>query len=279
MLFEGRGEVGYGRITQHDGYFRNAQSFLIEEITRMLHALALIEVEDGGAEHFLETFLEITFVDGHFPAQLLDGKRLTDVLQEHFPGLDYLAPIGFIGEELTLEPFHFLLTYHAFQAVQEQHLALSVDEDVLHAIGVAVVKKGFQHKAGPSAEGEYLGKRRGMTKIEDILAERAIRLPGFPELGEMYRLEAEAKHVNRIDTFRAAGRLINLTGITLRAVLPAIDVAGDAESQLEVVPGGLILLYVIDQHARIFYGPLGMPLISFDGVLYRAGHMLLFLIK
>ena len=151
----------------------------------MFHALALVKIEDGGAEHFLEALLQVALIDSHLAAQLLNGERLADVLQKNFPGPDDLFPVGFIGQELTLESFHFFFSYHTFQAIQQQHLALGIDEDVLHAIGVAMVEKGLQHQAGPSAKREYLGKGGRMTEIQDILAKRTLRLTGPSELREM----------------------------------------------------------------------------------------------
>ena len=83
----------------------------------MFHALALVKIEDRGAEHFLESFLQIAFVDGHFTAQLLNGNGFANMLQENFSGPDDLFTVSFIGQELTLETFHFFFSHHAFQAV------------------------------------------------------------------------------------------------------------------------------------------------------------------
>ena len=196
----------------------------------MLHALALVKIENGSAEHFLEPFLQVTFVDGHLAAQLLDGKGFADMLQEHFPGPDDLFPVCLIGQEFTLEPFHFLFTHHAFKTVQQEHLALGIDEDILHAVRIAMVEQSLQHQAGPSAKRKYLGKRGGMTKVQDFLAKGAFRSAGFAELGEMDREEPEAKHIHRIHTLAAARRLVDLTGIALHAVPAAVHIPGYAKS-------------------------------------------------
>lgn len=59
----------------------------------MLHSLALVKIKDGGAKHFLEPFFQITFVDGHFPAQFLDGDGFANMLQKYLAGADDLFPV------------------------------------------------------------------------------------------------------------------------------------------------------------------------------------------
>ena len=68
MFFEGSGKMRNGRISQEDGYFRHTEALFIQEITGMLHALTLVEIKYSRAEHFLEAFLKITFIDSYFPA-------------------------------------------------------------------------------------------------------------------------------------------------------------------------------------------------------------------
>jgi hypothetical protein len=71
MLFKSCGEVGDRRITQEHRNFRNAQSFFIEQVFGMFHPLALVKIENGSAKHFLESFFQVTFIDGNFAASVL----------------------------------------------------------------------------------------------------------------------------------------------------------------------------------------------------------------
>ncbi len=73
--------MGDGRISQHHGYIGNTQAFFVEEIPRMFHALTLVEIKNGGSKEFLESFFQITFVDGHFTAEFPDGERFADMFQ------------------------------------------------------------------------------------------------------------------------------------------------------------------------------------------------------
>jgi hypothetical protein len=57
VFLECGGEMGDRGIAQHDGDFGDAEPFFIEEIAGMFHSLALVEIENGGAEHFFESLL------------------------------------------------------------------------------------------------------------------------------------------------------------------------------------------------------------------------------
>ena len=245
----------------------------------MFHPLALIKIEDGGAEHFLEALFQIAFIDRHFAAELFDSERFADVLKEHFPGADDLFPVRFICQELTLETFHFFLTYHAFQAIEQQHLALRVDEDILHAVRIAMVQEGLQYEAGPSAERQYFGERGRMTKVQHVLAKCAFGFTRPSELGEMDGKEAEAQDIHGINPFGAAWCFVDPTGVAFDAIFPAIHVAGYAKSQFQVILGGVVLFTVIDEHAQIVEIPLGVLVVPFDGVLDRTWYMSLFFIQ
>ena len=153
MLFKGSGEVRDGRIAEHDRHLGNTEPFFVQQVAGMFHPLALIEVENGRTEHFLEAFLEVAFVDGHLPAEFPDREWFADMAEEDFPGLDDLFPVGLVGEEFTLKAFYFFFSYHAFQAIKEQHLALGIDIDVLQAIGIGMVQQCLQHQPGPAAQG------------------------------------------------------------------------------------------------------------------------------
>ena len=152
VFFECCGEVGDGGIAEHDGDFGDAESFFIEEIAGVFHALALVEVEDGGPEHLFKAFFQVTFVDGDLAAELFDGEGFADVLEEYFAGLDDLFAVRLVSQEFALEAFHFFFAHHAFQAVEEEHLALGVDKDILEAVGVGVIQQRFKDEAGSTAE-------------------------------------------------------------------------------------------------------------------------------
>src|SRR6186713_2608713 len=117
MFLKCSGEMGDRRITQQHRYIGDAETFLIEQITGMLHTLTLVEIKDRCTEHLFKAFFQITFVDGNFPAEFLDGEGFVDMLEKDFPGPDDLVAVCLIGEELTLETFNFLFAYHALQAV------------------------------------------------------------------------------------------------------------------------------------------------------------------
>ena len=242
----------------------------------MFHALALVEVEDGGAEHFFKAFLQIAFVYGHLTTEFFYREGFTDMLQQDLACLDDLFAIGFIGQEFTLETFDFFFTDHAFQAIEQEHLALCVYEDILVAVGEAVVEKGLEHEAGATTEGKRLGKGLGMSEFQEIIAGGTFLLARACELGEVYGQEAETKGIDGIDAFRTAGAGVELTGITFDVFLFAIDVAGDTKSQFQVVLCSVFLAVVVDHLAHIVEAPLGIPAIAFDGITYGTGYLAFF---
>jgi hypothetical protein len=152
----------------------------------------------------LNPFFQIALVDGHFPAELFDGEWFADMAAGGSRGPDDLFPVGFVGEELALEAFHFFFTDHAFEAIKQQHLALGIDEDVLQAVGIGMVEQGFQHQAGPAAERKGLGEGGGMPEIEQVFADGSFGFPGTNELGEVDGKEAEAEYIHCLDPFGAA---------------------------------------------------------------------------
>ena len=170
----------------------------------MFHALALVEIENGGAEHLLKSLFQITFVDGDLPAEGFDRERLADLAEEYFPGADDLFPVCFVGEELTLESFHFFLADHAFEAIQEQHLALRIDKNVLQAVGIGMVQQGLEYQACPAAERKGFGEGDRMLEINQVFTDGVIRLAGPDELGKMDGLEAEAEYIDCLDAFRCS---------------------------------------------------------------------------
>ena len=156
VFLKGGGKMRDGGVAEHDRDFRHAQSFFIEQVTGMFHALALVKIENCGSEHFLEALLQIALIDGDLAAELFDGQGFADVLQQHFPGPDDLFAVGLVGQELALEAFYLFLTEHAFEAVQEQHLALCIDKNIFEAIGKTMVKKRLEKHPRPSAKAEDL---------------------------------------------------------------------------------------------------------------------------
>ncbi len=139
----------------------------------MLHTLVLVEVEYGGAEQLFEAFLQVTLVDSHFAAQLLDGDGLTDMLDEDLARFHDLVAVSFIGQELALEGLDafiaFLFAQHAFQAIEQEHLHLCIDVDILHAACEVVIQHSFQHHACSAAKVEHFGERRMMKELEDLI--------------------------------------------------------------------------------------------------------------
>src|SRR5690606_29471353 len=61
--------------------------------------------------------------------------------------------------------------------------------------------------------------------------------------------------------------------------LPAIHITRHAEFKLQVVFFLFISRKVIDQHACIFYTHFRLAIVSLDGILDRARHLLLLLVK
>jgi len=240
VFFECCGEMGNGGVAQHDGNFGDAEAFFVEQVAGVFHALALVEVEDRRSEHLFKPFFQVTFVDGDLAAELLDSERFADMLQEDLAGLDDLIAIGFVGEELALEAFHFFFSDHTFQAIKQEHLALGVDKDVLQAVGIAVIQQGFEDKTGPSAEGKGLGEGSRMSEFQQVVADGVVGFAGpdrqrasylgADELGKVNGKKAEAKHVYGVDAFGAAGGGVELTGITFEFFFSAIDPTGEAET-------------------------------------------------
>jgi hypothetical protein len=120
----------------------------------MLHALALIEIENGGAENFPESSFEITFVDGYLPAQGLDGYGVANVLQQDLTGFEYLLPVGLIVQEFTTYVRLVLAVIHAIKAVQQKDLCLCVYENVGEAVGVIMIQQGFYSRPCFAANGK-----------------------------------------------------------------------------------------------------------------------------
>ena len=83
MFFEGCRKMRDGRITQHDGNLGNGHTFFVKKIFGMLHPLALVKIENGGAKHFFEPLFQVTFVHRHLAAQFLDRNPLTDLLDKY----------------------------------------------------------------------------------------------------------------------------------------------------------------------------------------------------
>ena len=120
----------------------------------MFHPLALVKIEDGRTKHFLEALLQVTFIDGYLPAQLLDGDGLTNLLEQDLAGSGDLFPVGLISQELVGHHIN-LLVFHAIQAVEQKHLGLGIHENILQVAGIGIVKESFQHKPRARTHGKY----------------------------------------------------------------------------------------------------------------------------
>ena len=131
MLFERGGKMGNGRVTKQAGNFGDCESFFVQKIFGMFHTLALVEIKNGSAEKLLKSFFKVAFVNSYFATKFLDGNRLPDVLQKNFTGANDFLPVVLICEEFALETFNILVAQHTFEAVQQQHLRLSVDVNIL----------------------------------------------------------------------------------------------------------------------------------------------------
>ena len=106
----------------------------------MLHTLALVKIKYGCPKHFLEAFFKIAFVHRHFTAKFFDRYWLTDVLNQYFPCLGNFFPIGFIGQEFTIDHINFFVADHAIHAIKQKHLHLCIDVDIFKAICVIVIQ-------------------------------------------------------------------------------------------------------------------------------------------
>lgn len=135
----------------------------------MFHALALVEIKNGGPKHFLESLFQVTFIDSHFPAEFLDGNRFSDVLQQYFTCFGDLFTVCFIRQELAGKAFNLFFTYHALKAVQQQHLCLRIDVNVLQAVLVRMIQQRLNHHPDPAAKGNNFGKRRRMFELKDLV--------------------------------------------------------------------------------------------------------------
>lgn len=163
----------------------------------MFHALALVEIEDSCAEQFLETFLEIAFINSDLAAQFPDRDRFADMLKEDFPGAHDLLAIEFVGKKFTLKAFNIAVTDHAFQAIEQEHLGLRVDIDIFEAIGVGMIEQSLQHHRAAAANVHDLRERRRMAEMKDLFRKPVIGLAHLCELLQVEEGETEAHNVDR----------------------------------------------------------------------------------
>jgi hypothetical protein len=61
----------------------------------------LVKIKNGGAEHHLESFFEIAFIDGRFPAQFPYGDGIADMRKQDFPCFDDLLSFVLMGKKFT----------------------------------------------------------------------------------------------------------------------------------------------------------------------------------
>ena len=129
-----------GRVAKQHRHFGNAESFIVQEVFGVFHALALVKIENGGAENLLEPFFKVTFIDGNLAAERFDGDGFADMFQQDLPGHDDLFPVGFICQELAGKCRFGFFSKHAIHAVQQQDLCLCIDEDIFQCIGIGMVQ-------------------------------------------------------------------------------------------------------------------------------------------
>ena len=112
-----------------------------------------------------------------------------------------------------------------------------------------------------------------MLEIKEIFADGIVGFTGTNELGEMNGQKTEAKYVYCLNPFRASRGSIQLASVAFHVLVAAIDIAGDAKPQLEIITGRFIFFVMIDEHAEVIHGPTGLFAITLDGILYGAGDM------
>ena len=83
----------------------------------MLHALALVKIKNGAAKHFLETFLQVTFINCYFSAEFFYCDRLANMLDKQFPCFHYFFPVVVVGQKFTIDNIQFFFTEHTVEAV------------------------------------------------------------------------------------------------------------------------------------------------------------------
>src|SRR5450631_3266884 len=118
----------------------------------MFHALPLIEVKNRSSEKFLESLFQITFIDRNFAAELADCQGFSNMFQKNFTGKIDLFAIRPIGKKFTLKTLHFFFTQHTLEAVEKEHLRLSVYKNILQAVSIIVIQQTFQHQPDPAAK-------------------------------------------------------------------------------------------------------------------------------
>jgi hypothetical protein len=95
----------------------------------------------------------------------------------------------------------------------------------------------------------------------------------------MHGQETKTKHIHTIDPFCTVTGDIQLTGIAFRFVLSAVNIAGYAKSQFQVILRRFVLFIVIYQHCSVIQAPLRRPLVSLDDILYRPGYLAIFFLQ
>src|SRR5690606_14136350 len=93
--------------------------------------------------------------------------------------------------------------------------------------------------------------------------------------------EPEADYIQRL--YFIPAMLIGLFGAFAagHGIGTAIAVSGNAKMQVKMLlsSGSTIVLHIIYDHTDIIGIPLDIPLVSFNGILYRTRNLLLFFIK
>lgn len=76
-----------------------------------------------------------------------------------------LVSVGLIRQEFAGEALNISFAYHTLQAVKKEHLRLGIDENILKALCVVMIKQALQHYARSPAKGQDFGKRGFMLEM------------------------------------------------------------------------------------------------------------------
>jgi hypothetical protein len=243
----------------------------------MLHALALVKIEDGLSEEFFKPLFQVAFINGHLAAERFDGKRLSNMLEQDLAGFNNLFAVGLITEKFTAELFYFF-AHHTLKTVQQQHLGLGIEINIFKTAAVSMIEQSVEHQARTAAEREHLGEGFGMPEADDVFTEYLFSFIGN-KLRKMGRGEAKGHHIYRIKYFFAAPRFMYAAMVAFDVFFAAIAVAGHAEAQFKVIFAAVGGIVMVNQHTGIFKLVLGPAEIPFDGIMNGPRYLLLFFLQ
>jgi len=62
------------------------------------------------------------------------------MIKKDLAGQRNFFAVIFIGKKFTLKSIHFFFPQHAFEAVQQKHLGLGVDENIFEAVSISMIQ-------------------------------------------------------------------------------------------------------------------------------------------